>query len=205
MTEILKLTNVRHSYAENSPLIEEFNLTVNGGEIVALAGKNGCGKTTLLKIAAGLLEPNSGEVEVCGQNPNDVRPSISFIFQDPTKQIIGTTVFEDVMFGLRNIQVKKEVAEEKTRDVMRELQIEHLANAPTFKLSGGEAQMVAIAGALVTNPKLLLADEATSMLDDEHREIFLNAINKRVKDGLCVVASTHDEKMLQIASQVVNI
>ena len=205
MTEILKLTNVTHSYAENSPLIEDFNLTVNGGEIVALAGKNGCGKTTLLKIAAGLLEPNSGNVQVCGQNPNDVRPSISFIFQDPTKQIIGTTVFEDIMFGLRNLKVKKNVAEEKTKHILSQLQIEHLENVPTFKLSGGEAQMVAIAGAFSTNPKLLMADEATSMLDESKKDIFLNAIKKRTEKGMCVLTSTHDNIMLKIASHVIHI
>lgn len=205
MTEILKLTNVTHSYSDKNSLFEDFTLSVNEGEIVALAGRNGCGKTTLLRIAAGLLKPNSGNVQVCGQNPNDVRPSISFIFQDPTKQIIGTTVFEDIMFGLRNLKVKKNVAEEKTKHILSQLQIEHLKNVPTFKLSGGEAQMVAIASAFSTEPKLLLADEATSMLDESKKDIFLNAIKKRTEQGTCVLTSTHDEKMLKIASHVIHI
>lgn len=205
MTEILKLTNVTHSYSDKNSLFEDFTLSVNEGEIVALAGRNGCGKTTLLRIAAGLLKPNSGNVQVCGQNPNDVRPSISFIFQDPTKQIIGTTVFEDIMFGLRNLKVKKNVAEEKTKHILSQLQIEHLKNVPTFKLSGGEAQMVAIASAFSTEPKLLLADEATSMLDESKKDIFLNAIKKWTEKGTCVLTSTHDEEMLKIASHVIHI
>ena len=178
---------------------------MNAGEIVALAGKNGCGKTTLLKITGGLLEPRGGKVTVCNKKPNDVRPSISFIFQDPTKQIIGTTVFEDILFGLRNLKVEKTVAENKTKEILCHLKIEHLANTPTFKLSGGEAQMVAIAGVLATDPKLLLADEPTSMLDEVHVNLFIKAIQKRAQSGLCVLTSTHDEKLLSIASHIVNI
>ena len=202
MSEILKLTNVRHSYMEDAPLIEDFSLTVGVGEIVALAGKNGCGKTTLLKIAAGLLKPVSGEVEVYGQNPNDVRPSISFIFQNPANQIIGTTVFEDVMFGLLNIKTEKKTAEKMTQDILSHFNIEHLSNTPTYKLSGGEAQMVAIAGSLVTEPKILLADEPTSMLDETHTKLFLREIKQRTQKGLCVLTSTHDKKLLSAATNI---
>ena len=202
MSEILKLTNVRHSYVEDAPLIEDFSLTVSVGEIVALAGKNGCGKTTLLKIAGGLLKPNAGDVQVCGKDPSDVRPSISFIFQNPTNQIIGTTVFEDIMFGLRNIKIEKKLTEEKTKEILSHLNIEHLSNTPTYKLSGGEAQMVAIAGALVTEPKLLLADEPTSMLDETHAKLFLREIKQRTQKGLCVLTSTHDEKLLSAATNI---
>ncbi len=204
MCEILKLTNVRHSYVEEETLIKDFSLTVNKSEIVALEGKNGCGKTTLLKIAGGLLQPQAGEVEVCNKNPNDARTSISFVFQDPTKQIIGTTVFEDIMFGLRNIKVEKNEAKKRALNILEELEIQHLTDAPSFKLSGGEAQMVAAAGALVTDPKLLLADEPTSMLDNHRRSIFLNAIKKRALQGLAILTTTHDEKMLSIATRVVH-
>ena len=202
MSEILKLTNVRHSYVEDAPLIEDFSLTVGVGEIVALAGKNGCGKTTLLKIAGGLLKPNAGDVQVCGKDPSGARPSISFIFQNPTNQIIGTTVFEDIMFGLRNIKIEKKLAEKKTKEILSHLNIDHLSNAPTYKLSGGEAQMVAIAGSLVTEPKLLLADEPTSMLDESHSQIFRNMLKNKVEDGLCVLTSTHDSLLQSIATKV---
>ncbi|MCP1199595.1 energy-coupling factor ABC transporter ATP-binding protein [Notoacmeibacter sp. MSK16QG-6] len=139
---------------------------------IGFIGANGSGKSTLARMAGGLIRPTSGSVSVCGhdtaKNEKDVRRMTGFVFQNPDSQIVYPIVEEDLAFGLKERGFPK--AEHATRisGVLERLGISHLRQRLAHELSGGERQLVALAGVLVTEPELLILDEPTTLLDLRH-------------------------------------
>lgn len=142
---------------------------VNARERVALVGPNGSGKSTLMLLLAGFLKPSRGLVEVFGSAPNirseAFRSQIGLLLQHPDDQLLAPTVFQDASLGLRALGWKNELIKSRTDQVLRQLGIDHLRERAPHHLSGGEKKMVALAGALVHEPKLLLLDEPFAGLD----------------------------------------
>lgn len=142
---------------------------VNAGERVALVGPNGSGKSTLMLLLAGLVKPSRGSVQVFGFVPNirseAFRSQIGLLLQHPDDQLLAPTVFQDVSLGLRALGWKSERVRSRADQVLQQLGIDHLRDRAPHHLSGGEKKMVALAGALVHEPKLLLLDEPFAGLD----------------------------------------
>ena len=210
MQNLLEIKNASYSYSPKSEIISNFSLCINPGEHIALIGPNGKGKTTLLKMAAGLIMPSCGQVLFEGTSTDadeykNLRPCISFLFQKPQTQIIGQTPFEDVVFGLKNTGVKKNVAKKIAKDTLQRLKIEEIANLDSYSLSGGQSQMVAFAGAIATNPRLLLLDEPTSMLDAEFRVTIIVAIEELKSQGTAILSVSHDSDFLTHANKVISL
>jgi len=154
-------------------VLEGVTLAVETGEKVALTGRNGSGKTTLLKAAVGLV-PHEGEIRVVGERLEGrtlaaVRGRVGFLFNVPEDQLLFPTVEEDVAFGLLRRGWSPPEAIRRAREVLHDLGVEDLANAPVHHLSHGEKQRVALAGVLVTSPDLLLLDEPSASLDPPGR------------------------------------
>lgn len=198
MELIIRFKDVKFTYPDGTALYftgEE--LTVRRGERVALLGQNGSGKTTLFQHLLGLLRPDSGTVEVFGLDPHrdfeKIRPRIGFLFQDPDRQIVAPTVRDDIGFGPRNQGLPPAEVDRLVREVAAELRIEHLLDRLAHYLSGGERLKVALAGALVMRPELLILDEPFEGLDAASRVELVDLLNRLHRErGLSFIISVHE-------------
>ncbi|MDR1012916.1 MAG: energy-coupling factor transporter ATPase, partial [Lactobacillales bacterium] len=171
---------------------------IYAGEWVAIIGHNGSGKSTSMKLINGLLVANSGQVKVDGEvlNSNNVwkiRRKVGMIFQNPDNQFVGATVEDDVAFGMENIGVPRKEMQNRVRCALAEVQMSEFLQKEPARLSGGQKQRVAIASVIALNPKILILDEATSMLDPKGQVEVLQTVKYlKEKNNLTVISITHD-------------
>jgi iron(III) transport system ATP-binding protein len=198
-------------YYGNSIAVKNLNLEVADGELIALLGPSGCGKTTTLRMLAGFVSPDFGQILVDGRVVSERQKTIppekrnmSMIFQSyaiwPHK-----TIFENVAFGLQLRKIRKDELQRRVRQALELTYLGHLAERYPAQLSGGQQQRVALARAIVINPQILLMDEPLSNLDANLREEMRNEI-KRIHDetGLTTVYVTHDQReALIVADRIV--
>ena len=202
--------NVSYSYSQEGFAIKNLSLEIEEGSYIALIGHNGSGKSTLAKLIIGLLPHRKGEIIVNGlklqkANYAKIRSQVGIVFQNPDNQFIGSTVEDDIAFGLEN----REVPHENMRGIIDEFakkvgMEDYLKKEPT-NLSGGQKQRVAIAGILALNPKIIIFDEATSMLDPRGRNEISKIIKEMRKDNpdLTIISITHDVEEAYQADKVV--
>jgi len=193
-----------------SPVLSGINLTVCRGEYIVLLGPNGSGKTTLLKLLNALLAPSDGEVLVEGistvveENIPLIRRSCGMIFQNPDNQLVATTVEEDIAFGLENMALPSVEIQQRVAEVARLLKLDKLLQQQPHLLSGGEKQRTAIAGVLVMQPKCLLMDEPTAMLDPAGRRDVIDTVRSlNCEQGIAVVHVTHFPEEAAFADRVI--
>ena len=209
MENVVELKDVVFQYDENTPALRGTSLQINKGEYTTIIGHNGSGKSTVAKLILGLLEANSGDIVIDGckltyDNVYELRHKIGIVFQNPDNQFIGSTVRDDIAFGLENHCVPQEemdgIIEEYAQKVGMSAYLDH---EPT-RLSGGQKQRVAIAGVLAMHPEIIILDEATSMLDPIGRE----EINKLVheihgKYKMTIISITHDIEEVAKSDRVI--
>lgn len=213
MTEILSFNNVTFSYTPDQPelrkAVEDITFSVKKGEWIAVVGHNGSGKSTMAKMMSGLLFPASGEVRfmkdvLTEENLWQTRSQIGLVFQNPDNQFVGATVQDDVAFSLENNGVPYEEMVVRVQESLAQVKMENFINHEPHHLSGGQKQRVAIAGALAMHPKLLILDEATSMLDPQGRDEVLQTVqNLQEKIGLTVLSITHDLEEAILADRII--
>lgn len=176
-------------------VLDGVDLSVREGERVVVRGGIGAGKTTLLLTALGLLPIDSGELELMGQvcrRDADFVPfrgPVGLLFQDPDDQLIGPTVLEDIEFGPLNLGWSARRAHQAADEILARIGLDELAERPVHELSGGEKRLVALAGLLVMQPRLLLLDEPTVSLDDKTAAYILRIL---AESGLSMLIATHD-------------
>jgi energy-coupling factor transport system ATP-binding protein len=200
MNEIIELRNVTFSYSEEDarPALDNVSLTIQKGEWIAIIGPNGSGKSTLAKTINGLIEANSGEVIIEGIPLNaetvwDVRKKIGMVFQNPDNQFVGSTVQDDVAFGLENVGIPREEMVKRVADAVAAVNMADFMDKEPARLSGGQKQRVAIAGIVALSPDIIILDEATTMLDPEGRHEVIETIQEiKGKENLTVISITHD-------------
>jgi len=213
VTEILSFQNVSFSYTPDKPdarkAVENVSFTVNEGEWIAIVGHNGSGKSTMVKMICGLLFPQEGEIRVLRnvlteENLWEIRSKIGMVFQNPDNQFVGATVQDDVAFALENNGIPYEEMVERVSSSLKKVKMYEFLNHEPHHLSGGQKQRVAIAGALAMKPKLLILDEATSMLDPQGREEVLHTVlDLRNQIGLTVLSITHDVEEALLADRII--
>lgn len=201
----VRLEHLSYSY-KNDDNINEEDLTINDvnfdiyeGEYVALIGHNGSGKSTLAKLIIGLYVQLKGQIYIFDQEMNDdnvyeLRRNLGIIFQNPDNQFIGSTVRDDIAFGLENDCIDTDTMKVLVDEFAEKVGMKEYLDKEPSNLSGGQKQRVAIAGALARKPKILIMDEATAMLDPKGRRVIRNLI-KKMKDenpGLTIISITHD-------------
>ncbi len=173
---IIHLRKICFSYPGRTPVLSDLEFTMRRGERIGWVAPNGSGKTTLFHIIMGLLPPDDGEIEIFGQPVREekdfevVRRRIGLLFQDADDQLFSPTVLEDVAFGPLNMGKTKEEAIEISRATLERLGLQGFEERVTFKLSGGEKRLVALATVLAMQPEVLLLDEPTSGLDEQTKE-----------------------------------
>ena len=194
---IVTVSCLKHIYPDTTEIhICGLDFVVNRGERVAVLGGNGSGKTTLLYHILGLLKPDEGRVTVFGVNPateyNTIRERIGVLLQNVEEQILSPTVWEDISFSPRNYGISRDETGRMVDAVMAELGITHLRDKICHYLSGGEKRKVALAGALVMRPELLILDEPFEGLDTRSRAELVGILNRRNREGMSIIMSTHD-------------
>ncbi|WP_019415651.1 energy-coupling factor ABC transporter ATP-binding protein [Paenisporosarcina sp. TG20] len=212
MNEILSFHNVIYTYSpeetEIRKALEDISFSVSDGEWIAIVGHNGSGKSTMAKLMNGLLFPQSGEVRVFGETLNadnlwDIRSQMGMVFQNPDNQFVGATVQDDVAFALENNGVSFKDMVVRVHESLTQVKMEKHLNSEPHHLSGGQKQRVAIAAALALKPKILILDEATSMLDPQGREEVLTTVQRlRKETNLTVLSITHDLEEALLADRI---
>lgn len=205
----VRFNNVNFSYDEESVVLKNFNLTINNGEMVAILGHNGSGKSTIAKIMMGLLEVSSGEIyindKLLSQDTiEECRNHMSIIFQNPDNQFVGVTVKDDIAFGLENKNLPKEEMELRINKYLTMVSmLDFIYHAPE-ELSGGQKQRVAIAGALAMESELMIFDESTSMLDPKGTKE-VNEMIKKIKneENKTIIVITHNLEEASYADRII--
>lgn len=213
MAEFINASNVTFKYENQeddgtttyNTVLKGVSMQVNKGEFVALLGHNGCGKSTMAKLFNALQVPESGTVTVDGidtaddQRVYDVRRRVGLVLQNPDNQLVASIVEEDVAFGPENLGVPPKEIRQRVDDALRAVDMyEYRTHAP-HKLSGGQKQRVAIAGIIAMEPKCIVLDEPTAMLDPRGRDEVMNTIIKLNREkGITIILITHymDEAVL---------
>lgn len=186
---------------KSTAAINDYSLDVNEGEIVAIMGENGCGKSTLAKALCGLLKAESGsiiveKIPVSGKTSKadrqNLRKTIGYVMQLPEQQLFANTVREDVAYGPKNFGLKGDALKERVDETLRLLNLEDLAEKSPFSLSGGQQRLVAIAGVLAFKPRILVLDEPTAGLDFEAASRLLQILCELNNQGVTIVVITHN-------------
>lgn len=204
--EQIKYENVSFSYFVEDEdgkktefkIFENFNLSIEKGSFVAVLGHNGSGKSTIAKLANGIIVPQKGRVVVDGmETANDddlfnIRQKVGMVFQNPDNQIVSSIVEEDVAFGVENLGLSSEECRKRVDESLKRVGMyENRLKAPN-KLSGGQKQRVAIAGIMAMKPECIVFDEPTAMLDPSGRkEVMDSAKQLNREDGITIVFITH--------------
>ncbi len=165
-------------------ILKNINLEIKEGEYVSLVGSNGSGKSTLGLLVSGLLASDfDGEVKLKNKS--------AMVFENPDNQIIGTTVEDDIAFGLQNLQLPREEIHNRIDSVLKKMNIENLKKRDVSTLSGGQKQKLAFASLMALEYDFYILDEVTSMLDPESKELILNLIDELHKEGKTIIQITH--------------
>ena len=215
LKEIISAQNLAYTYPglEDQPgvvVFEDMNLTVEEGTFVAILGTNGCGKSTLAKHFNSILLPTGGKVYVCGIDTSNeerilqVRRNVGMVFQNPDNQIVANVVEEDVAFGPENLGISSPEIRHRVNKALKQVGMyEYREHAPHL-LSGGQKQRVAIAGIIAMEPKCIILDEPTAMLDPRGRREVVETIGRLNQEkGITVVLITHHMDEAAKADRVV--
>ena len=197
-TGLIEIQNVSYAYEDAAAkALNNVSLTINDGEFAAVVGHNGSGKSTLAKHLNALLLPTEGKVLVDGMDTADeadtlsIRQRVGMVFQNPDNQLVTTIVEEDVAFGPENIGVPGNEIRTRVDRALAAVGMEKYAHSAPNMLSGGQKQRIAIAGMLAMQPKVLVLDEATAMLDPKGRRDIIDLVTKlHKKNGITVVMIT---------------
>lgn len=208
---IIELEDIHYRYHEDDAreALAGVSLEIRRGEWLAIIGHNGSGKSTLAKVMNGLIEANTGSVVVNGkmlteETVFEARRTVGMVFQNPDNQFVGTTVEDDIAFGLENIGLPREEMLERVTRVLDMVKMSEFRTKEPARLSGGQKQRVAIAGVTALEPEVIILDEATSMLDPKGRLEVISTIQKLHKEKkITVISITHDLDEAAQADRVV--
>lgn len=211
MTNIIEVKNLKYKYNQEDEryTLNDVSFHVKQGEWLSIIGHNGSGKSTTVRLIDGLLEAESGDIYIDGDaltidNVWDKRRLIGMVFQNPDNQFVGATVEDDVAFGLENQGIPLEEMRSRVDEALELVGMTDFKTREPARLSGGQKQRVAIAGVVALRPKIIILDEATSMLDPEGR-LDLIKIVREIKDrhGMTVISITHDLDEVALSDRVI--
>lgn len=215
MSDIISVEHLAYTYpgvedTPGVPVFADLNLTIEEGSFVAVLGTNGCGKSTLAKHFNAILLPSGGKVYVCGiDTANEdrliaIRRNVGMVFQNPDNQIVANVVEEDVAFGPENLGIASPEIRRRVDGALKQVDMyEYRTHAPHL-LSGGQKQRIAIAGVIAMEPKCIVLDEPTAMLDPRGRREVIDTIGRLNREkGITVVLITHHMDEAAKAQRVV--
>lgn len=195
---IISIENVSFTYPPPNRIqaLKNVTLSIGNGEFVALIGQNGSGKTTLAKCISGFLKPTKGAVRINGRDTKDMRTSdlakeVGYIFQNPDHQLFKESIYDEIAFGLRNIETPKQEIERKVREVLERMHLWEFRDLHPFRLGKGQRQRVAISAILAMEPKILVIDEPTTGQDRKEARAIMDLTRDLNKEGVTALVITH--------------
>ena len=206
-TPVVSAESLRFAYERGAPVLGPIDLSLGAGERVALVGPNGSGKSTLGRLLVGLLHPSGGHVRLGPDDParlaaRDLARRAGYVFQDPEAGFLAGTVADEVLLGL---DADERAAAPRLMERLR-LPLGTFGDRSPYRLSGGEARRLSLACALSRHPRLLVLDEPTFGQDRLGYEGLLQILGERLDDGVCLVAATHDGRLVgDLASRIVTL
>ena len=201
---MIDVENVSYKYPDATEALIDISLEVKDGEVLALTGANGCGKTTLLKHLIGLLKPSRGKLTLNGKDyrsfkPEEIFRQIGMVFQDPNDQLFAATVEQDVAVGMTNMGLDAEAVFLKVKQALCMVDAGQLSHKAIHTLSFGQKRRIAIAGVLAMEPHTMLLDEPTSGLDPRGVSVIMRLLRKLNRDsGVTMVIATHDMELVPL-------
>ena len=207
--KIIEVINLKKQFGNNL-ILDDINFTINKGEAVSLIGPSGSGKSTILKLIVGLEKISGGQIFIDNEElvyKRDelykIRKKTGIVFQESNEHIIGETVAESLIFGMENNRIPLEKMKENMTKYVKLFQLENIIDKKTVNLSGGEKQKVALAGAVITEPEIILLDEVTEMWDKATKDKMNGIIEEFLKDGKTVVSVTHSPEEIKRSDNIV--
>ena len=207
---IIQFNQVSFRYEEEGPYaLEDVSFTVKKGEWLAIVGHNGSGKSTIAKLMNGILYPEKGEIKIKDFSLSeatiwDARKVIGMVFQNPDNQFVGTTVQDDVAFGLENHGIPRKEMVRRVQEALKIVKMDEFLNQEPHHLSGGQKQRVAIASVLALRPEVIILDEATSMLDPRGRKEVMDTVDQLKNEAsLTIISITHDLEEASRADRII--
>jgi cobalt/nickel transport system ATP-binding protein len=208
MTPIINLSHISYNYEEVSAL-NDISLEIYAGELIFFTGPNGCGKSTLFKLLNGLIFPTKGEYYFDNKKidkntlqdnifAKNFHKRIGYIFQNPDVQLFNATVYDEIAFGPRQMNLDEEIIHQRVNELLIYLNIQHLQDRPPYHLSGGEQKKVALAAILALNPDVLMIDEPLNGLDNKTRQWFKEFLLDFIKANKTILISTHEQELLSL-------
>lgn len=208
MTPIINLSHISYNYEEVSAL-NDISLKIYAGELIFFTGPNGCGKSTLFKLLNGLIFPTKGEYYFDNKKidkntlqdnifAKNFHKRIGYIFQNPDVQLFNATVYDEIAFGPRQMNLNEEIIHQRVNELLIYLNIQHLQYRPPYHLSGGEQKKVALAAILALNPDVLMIDEPLNGLDNKTRQWFKDFLMDFIKANKTILISTHEQELLSL-------
>ena len=208
VTPIIELNKINYSY-ENFTALANISLKIAPGEFIFLVGPNGSGKSTLFKLLNGLIFPQSGKYLFDGEEINErslkntlfakkFHKRLGYVFQNPDVQLFNSTVYDEIAFGPRQMNLPDEEIKARVKSLLEFLNIEHLINRAPYHLSGGEQKKVAIAAVLALNPDVIIMDEPLNGLDNKSRDWVKSFLQEFSKAGKTLLIATHEQELLSL-------
>ena len=208
---MIEIKNVSYTYMKKTPFektaLQDISFSVKEKDFLAVAGHTGSGKSTLIQIIAGLIDLQTGAVEIDGESVKNksARRKIGMVFQYPEYQLFEETVEKDIAFGARNLGLSEVEIAKRVEESMKMVDLdENLKTASPFELSGGQKRRVAIAGILALKPKYLILDEPTAGLDPKAKKNLLSEIKRLHRAGVTIIFVSHSmEDIANLANRVI--
>ncbi|PHV70398.1 energy-coupling factor ABC transporter ATP-binding protein [Sporanaerobium hydrogeniformans] len=208
---LIEVKNVSFDYPDGTPALQNIELHIPKGKVIALLGGNGAGKSTLFLHLNGILKPKEGEVCYKGEaysyknkDLHKLRQKVGIVFQDPDSQLFSASVYEDVSFGVVNLGIEEKIARERIERALERTGISAISQRPTHSLSYGQKKRVALAGVIAMEPEVLILDEPTAGLDPEGISEIMGLIEELQKElNISVIIATHDIDLVPLYCQYV--
>lgn len=208
--KMIEFRNVSFRYGEEQPwVVKDCSFEIYENEWVAIIGHNGSGKSTIAKLMNGLLFPQEGEIIIHGKKLEpqtiwDIRKDVGMVFQNPDNQFVGTTVQDDVAFGMENRGMPREEMIKRIDDTLTAVDMQDYLLTEPHRLSGGQKQRVAIASVLAISPQVIILDEATAMLDPKGRMEIMHTVSAvKEQHEMSLITITHDLTEVVQAERVI--
>ena len=203
---LLSVDNLSFSI-DGTILLENISFSLEKGSLTLIAGKNGSGKSMLLKCLKGLEKPDGGRITIDGRELKRERErmrAFGLVFQDTSLEIVGSTVRKDIAFGLENLRWERERIQETTDRMVSLFNLEKIQNLPPSVLSGGEKRRLSIAGVLAMEPEIILMDEPLANLDYPSIKMVLSTLLELKEKGITIIIVSHEaEKLLSLTDNTI--
>lgn len=203
---MISIQNLKFNYKKGKAILNNINLEIQEGRVISIIGKNGSGKSTLIRLIAGLLKPTQGQVfidniEVCNSDRfYEIRKKVGIVFQNPDNQILFPRVYDDIEFAMKNLKIDDR--DLKIKIALEKVGMSEFIDNDTYELSLGQKQRINIASVLAVNPKYILLDEPTTMLDSKGKEAIYEIIRKMKSEGYTIIFVTNNINEILLSDDI---